>query len=288
MEEWNIKKDADASFLSFNVVAEAGQRDVWRPSVAVAQRRHWVEANLCSNSSSERRQWRTEREKAGRSAGRWHQQWEGDDRGRASETQKERETSKVSMQILFYVSAATHAPVTRPLAQQGFLCSSLSTVPCTSNYHGAAVWSPMGPSEPGPPRIKTIAAGSELKIHAASSHLESVRKNDPWAHIHPGRPWGEKRQVRRPSGGGSEAQEAARVGWRGSVLQQVRGPSLLLVWKNPGCSTSLINNSAVCWSAIYFQLCAAAVSCSVEMFIAEGRNQSRQSFLCSHKRPVTL
>lgn len=139
-----------------------------------------------------------------------------------------------------------------------------------------------------PPRIKTIAAGSERKIHAASSHLESVRKNDPWAHIHPGRPWGEKRQVRRPSGGGSEAQEAARVRWRGSVLQQVRGPSLLLVWKNPGCSTSLINNSAVCWSAIYFQLCAAAVSCSVEMFIAEGRNQSRQSFLCSHKRPVTL
>lgn len=30
-------------------------------------------------------------------------------------------------------------------------------------------------------------------------------------------------------GGGSEAQEAARVRWRGSVLQQVRGPSLLLV-----------------------------------------------------------
>lgn len=29
MEEWNIKKDADASFLSFNDVAEAGQRDVW-------------------------------------------------------------------------------------------------------------------------------------------------------------------------------------------------------------------------------------------------------------------
>lgn len=87
MEEWNIKKDADASFLSFNDVAEAGQRDVWRPSVAVAQRRHWVEANLCSNSSSERRQWRTEREKAGRSAGRWHQQWEGDDRGRASKTE---------------------------------------------------------------------------------------------------------------------------------------------------------------------------------------------------------
>lgn len=144
------------------------------------------------------------------------------------------------------------------------------------------------PENPAPPRIKTIAAGSERKIHAASSHSESVRKNDPWAHIHPGRPWGEERQVRRPSGGGSEAQEAARVRWRGSVLQQVRGPSLLLVWKNPGCSTSLINNSAVCWSAIYFQLCAAAVSCSVEMFIAEGRNQSRQSFLCSHKRPVTL
>lgn len=287
MEEWNIKR---MPMLHFCLLTSSLKpvRETCDMSVAVAQRRHWVEANLCSNSSSESRQWRTEREKAGRSAGRWHQQWEGDDRGRASERQKERETSKVSMQILFYVSAATHTPVTRPLAQQGFLCSSLSTVPCTSNYHGAAVWSPMGPSEPGPPRIKTIAAGSERKIHAASSHSESVRKNDPWAHIHPGRSWGEERQVRRPSGGGSEAQEVARVRWRGSVLQQVRGPSLLLVWKNPGCSTSLINNSAVCWSAIYFQLCAAAVSCSVEMFIAEGRNQSRQSFLCSHKRPVTL
>ena len=201
MEEWNIKRMPILHFClltsSLNLVGET-----WCRSVAVAQRRHWVETNLCSNSSSERRQWRTEREKAGRSAGRWHQQWEWDDRGRASKTQKERETSKCWCKYCFmFLQRHTHT-CDEAARSAGFLCSSLSTVPCTSNYHGAAVWSPMGPGEPGPPRIKTIAAGSELKIHAASSHLESVRKNDLWAHIHPGRPWGEKkRQVWRPSGG---------------------------------------------------------------------------------------
>lgn len=283
MEEWNIKR---TPMLHFCLLTSSLKpvRETCDMSVAVAQRRHWVEANLCSNSSSERRQWRTEREKAGRSAGRWHQQWEGDDRGRASERQKERETSKVSMQILFYVCSDTHTcdeaarsagfPLLVPL--RGPLHEQLPRSSCVV------------PDGPPPTPNQNHRCRFRTQNPCSISHLESVRKNDPWAHIHPGRPWGEERQVRRPSGGGSEAQEAARVRWRGSVLQQVRGPSLLLVWKNPGCSTSLINNSAVCWSAIYFQLCAAAVSCSVEMFIAEGRNQSRQSFLCSHKRPVTL
>lgn len=173
MEEWNIKR---TPMLHFCLLTSSLKpvRETCDMSVAVAQRRHWVEANLCSNSSSESRQWRTEREKAGRSAGRWHQQWEGDDRGRASERQKERETSKVSMQILFYVSAATHTPVTRPLAQQGFLCSSLSAVPCTSNYHGAAVWSPMGPSEPGPPHPESKPS---LQVQNAKSMQQAAIQN---------------------------------------------------------------------------------------------------------------
>lgn len=77
------------------------------------------------------------------------------------------------MQILFYVSAATHAPVTRPLAQQGFLCSSLSAVPCTSNYHGAAVWSPMGPSEPGPPP----ESKPSLQVQNAKSMQQAAIQN---------------------------------------------------------------------------------------------------------------
>lgn len=288
MEEWNIKRMPMLHFclLTTSLKPVRETCDVRRSllhNVATEWRQTSAQTLHLSAGSDEPR----ERKQVGRRGDDISSGKEMTEGERARDRKRERLPKCRCKYCFMFLQRHTHLWRGRSLSRVSF-CSSLSAVPCTSNYHGAAVWSPMGPREPGPPRIKTIAAGSERKIHAASSHLESVRKNDPWAHIHPGRSWGEERQVRRPSGGGSEAQEAARVRWRSSVLQQVRGPSLLLVWKNPGCSTSLINNSAVCWSAIYFQLCAAAVSCSVEMFIAEGRNQSRQSFLCSHKRPVTL
>lgn len=162
----------------------------------------------------------TRREKAGRSAGRWHQEWERDDRGRARDFQ-------VLMQTLFYVSAATHT-CDEAARSAGFLCSSLSTVPCTSNYHGAAVWSPTGPSEQGRggdllpdpgPWIKTIATGSDLKIHAASSHFTTIVKN-PCVRMTcvltsiQDVPEEKKTPGTASIRGGSEAQEAARVKWR--------------------------------------------------------------------------
>lgn len=86
------------------------------------------------------------------------------------------------------------------------------------------------------------------------------------------------------SQGRTEGQEVARVKWRDYVLQQVIGPSLLLIWRNPGCFfspgiSSITALASVWWSAIYFSY----VRRRFFLFFlqrgnvySESRNQSRQ------------
>lgn len=66
MEEWNIKRTPMLHFCLLTTSLKP-VRETCDMSVAVAQRRHWVEANLCSNSSSESRQCKPrERKQVGR------------------------------------------------------------------------------------------------------------------------------------------------------------------------------------------------------------------------------